>query len=193
MDTLEAYGAATAGCTRCRLAEGRTQVVFGAGNPRADLMFVGEAPGFHEDKQGVPFVGQAGKLLEGLLAGVELRREDVYIANVLKCRPPENRPPRPDEVAACRPYLQEQMRLLAPGLVLVLGNHAARAVLGIDGGISRIRGRVTTSPEGVPVLPTYHPAYLLRTPDAKREAWLDLQLAAKTLGLPLPDRSRISS
>ena len=177
------------GCRRCSLCETRRTVVFGEGSRTPRLMVVGEAPGADEDASGRPFVGRAGQLLTRMLAAIGLTREDVYIANVLKCRPPDNRPPRPDEVAACRPFLREQMRLLAPGLVLVLGNHAARAVLGVDGGISRIRGRITTSPEGVPVLPTYHPAYLLRTPEAKREAWLDLQLAAKTLGLPVPERA----
>ena len=123
VETLEEYGAATAACTRCRLAQGRTQVVFGAGNPRADLMFVGEAPGFHEDKQGVPFVGQAGKLLEGLLAGIELRREDVYIANVLKCRPPGNRDPQPDEIEACEPHLFRQIEPTLPAVEVIIDQH----------------------------------------------------------------------
>ena len=149
-------------------------------------MVVGEAPGADEDASGRPFVGKAGQLLTKMLAAIGLAREDVFIGNVLKCRPPENRPPAPDEVASCRPYLEEQMRLLEPELILVLGNHAARAVLATDRGISSIRGTITVSPEGRRVLPTFHPSYLLRNPDAKREAWLDLQLVAKTLELRIP-------
>ena len=141
VETLETYGAATAGCTRCRLAQGRTQVVFGAGNPRADLMFVGEAPGFHEDKQGVPFVGQAGKLLDRLLAGVQLRREDVYIANVLKCRPPGNRDPQPDEIEACEPHLFRQIELIQPKVVATLGNFATKLLSGRPTGITRVHGQ----------------------------------------------------
>jgi DNA polymerase len=148
-------------------------------------MVVGEAPGADEDASGRPFVGKAGQLLTRMLAAIGLAREEVYIANVLKCRPPENRPPRPEEVASCRPYLQEQIRLLRPELVLVLGNHAAKALLRTDRGITSLRGRITRTPEGVAALPTFHPAYLLRNPPAKREAWLDLQLTAKTLGLPV--------
>jgi DNA polymerase len=187
-DELDALRAQASVCRRCSLCDTRTTVVFGEGSRRPRLMVVGEAPGADEDRSGRPFVGRAGQLLTRMLAAIGLAREDVYIGNVLKCRPPENRPPRPDEVAACRPFLEEQMRLLSPALVLVLGNLAARAVLGTDAGISRIRGRVTTSPEGVRVLPTYHPAFLLRTPEAKREAWLDLQLAAETLGITIPAR-----
>jgi DNA polymerase len=141
VETLEAYGAATASCTRCRLAQGRTQVVFGAGNPHADLMFVGEAPGFHEDKQGVPFVGQAGKLLEGLLAGVELRREDVYIANVLKCRPPGNRDPQQDEIESCEPHLFRQIELIEPKVIATLGNFATKLLSGRPLGITRVHGQ----------------------------------------------------
>jgi uracil-DNA glycosylase len=175
-------------CRRCRLCETRQTVVFGEGPRRPRLMVVGEAPGQEEDATGRPFVGKAGQLLTKMLAAIGLRREDVYIANVLKCRPPGNRPPQPDEVAACRPYLLEQARLLEPDLVLVLGNHAAKALLQTDRGISSIRGRIVTSPEGLRCLPSFHPSYLLRTPEAKREAWLDLQLAAKTLGLPVVAR-----
>ncbi len=167
MDTLEAYATATAGCMRCRLAEGRTQVVFGAGNPRADLMFVGEAPGFHEDKQGVPFVGQAGKLLEGLLAGVELRREDVYIANVLKCRPPGNRDPQPDEIEACEPHLFRQIELIEPKVIATLGNFATKLLSGRPLGITRVHGQeqaLTIAGRSVLLYPLYHPAAALYTP-----------------------------
>jgi DNA polymerase len=167
VETLEAYGAETAGCTRCRLAQGRTQVVFGTGNPRADLMFVGEAPGFHEDKQGVPFVGQAGKLLDGLLAGVELRREDVYIANVLKCRPPGNRDPQPDEIESCEPHLFRQIELIEPKVIATLGNFATKLLSGRPLGITRVHGQeqeLTITARSVLLYPIYHPAAALYTP-----------------------------
>jgi uracil-DNA glycosylase len=167
VEELEAYAAATAGCTRCRLAQGRTQVVFGSGNPHADLMFVGEAPGFHEDKQGVPFVGQAGKLLERLLAGVELRREDVYIANVLKCRPPGNRDPQPDEIEACEPHLFRQIELIEPKVIATLGNFATKLLSGRPLGITRVHGQeqaLTIAGRSVLLYPIYHPAAALYTP-----------------------------
>jgi len=167
VETLEAYGVATAGCTRCRLAQGRTQVVFGAGNPHADLMFVGEAPGFHEDKQGVPFVGQAGKLLEGLLAGVDLRREDVYIANVLKCRPPGNRDPQQDEIESCEPHLFRQIELIEPKVIATLGNFATKLLSGRPLGITRVHGQeqeLTIAGRSVLLYPLYHPAAALYTP-----------------------------
>jgi DNA polymerase len=167
VETLEEYAAATASCTRCRLAQGRTQVVFGAGNPRADLMFVGEAPGFHEDKQGVPFVGQAGKLLDGLLAGVQLRREDVYIANVLKCRPPGNRDPQPDEIEACEPHLFRQIELIEPKVIATLGNFATKLLSGRPLGITRVHGQeqeLTIAGRSVLLYPIYHPAAALYTP-----------------------------
>jgi DNA polymerase len=166
-ETLEAYGAATAGCTRCRLAQGRTQVVFGAGNPRADLMFVGEAPGFHEDKQGVPFVGQAGKLLDGLLAGVQLQREDVYIANVLKCRPPGNRDPQQDEIESCEPHLFRQIELIEPKVIATLGNFATKLLSGRPLGITRVHGQeqeLTIAGRALLLYPLYHPAAALYTP-----------------------------
>jgi uracil-DNA glycosylase len=167
VETLEGYGAATAGCTRCRLAQGRTQVVFGSGNPHADLMFVGEAPGFHEDKQGIPFVGQAGKLLERLLAGVDLRREDVYIANVLKCRPPGNRDPQPNEIEACEPHLFRQIELIEPKVIATLGNFATKLLSGRPLGITRVHGQeqaLTIAGRGVVLFPLYHPAAALYTP-----------------------------
>src|SRR6059058_5720535 len=167
VETLEAYAAETAGCTRCRLSQGRTQVVFGAGNLRADLMFVGEAPGFHEDKQGVPFVGQAGKLLERLLAGIGLAREDVYIANVLKCRPPGNRDPQPDEVEACESHLFRQIELIEPRVVATLGNFATKLLSGRPLGITRVHGAeqpTTLGGNHVTLYPLYHPAAALYTP-----------------------------
>jgi DNA polymerase len=175
-------------CRRCGLCETRTTVVFGEGSPRPRLLFVGEAPGADEDRTGRPFVGRAGQLLTKMIQAIGLDRKDVYIANVLKCRPPENRPPRPDEVATCRPFLEEQIRLLRPALVVALGNHAVRALLLTDRGIGALRGKIQPSVFGVPVLPTFHPAYLLRTPEAKREAWQDLQLAARTVGITIPGR-----
>lgn len=183
----EAWGrleAEVAGCTRCRLCTGRTQTVFGAGSRTPRLVVVGEAPGAEEDRQGLPFVGPAGELLTRMLAAIGLSREhDVFVLNVLKCRPPDNRPPAPDEVAACKPYLREQLGLLGPPLLLALGNHACRALLATERGITSLRGRFTTTPEGWRVMPTFHPAYLLRNPNAKREVWEDLKLVAKDLGL----------
>jgi uracil-DNA glycosylase family 4 len=164
---LQAYGELTASCTRCRLAEGRTQVVFGAGDPDADLMFVGEAPGFHEDKQGVPFVGQAGKLLERLLEGIGLTRSQVYICNVLKCRPPGNRDPQPDEIEACEPHLFRQIELIEPRVVATLGNFATKLLSGRPLGITRVHGQeqeVTLGARRVLLYPIYHPAAALYTP-----------------------------
>jgi len=166
-DPLDDYAASIAGCTRCRLAQGRTQVVFGAGNPHADLLFVGEAPGFHEDKQGVPFVGQAGKLLAGLLEGVGLGREDVYIANVLKCRPPGNRDPQADEIESCEPHLFRQIELIEPRVIATLGNFATKLLSGRPDGITRVHGReqqLTIAGRSVLLYPLYHPAAALYTP-----------------------------
>ncbi|HYZ18330.1 MAG TPA: uracil-DNA glycosylase [Gaiellaceae bacterium] len=164
---LSAYAEQIAGCTRCRLAQGRTQVVFGVGNPDADLMFVGEAPGFHEDKQGFPFVGQAGKLLDQLLGGIGLSREDVYIANVIKCRPPGNRDPMPDEIEACEGHLFRQVELIQPKLVGTLGNFATKLLSGKQLGITRVHGQeqqVTLGGRTVLLYPLYHPAAALYTP-----------------------------
>jgi uracil-DNA glycosylase len=157
---LEAVAAEAAGCTRCRLHQSRTQVVFGQGDPHADLMLVGEAPGFHEDRQGIPFVGPSGQLLNRLLEGIGLRREDVYICNVLKSKPPQNRDPLPDEIAACRPWLDAQIRLVDPKVVVTLGNFAARTLLETTTGITRLRGR-TYPFQGRVLLPTFHPAAAL--------------------------------
>jgi uracil-DNA glycosylase len=164
---LLAFRDAVSACTRCRLAEGRTQVVFGSGNPGADLMFVGEAPGFHEDKQGVPFVGQAGKLLEKLLGGIGLARDDVYIANVLKCRPPGNRDPMPDEIEACEGHLWKQISLIEPTVVATLGNFATKLLSGRPTGITRVHGEeqeVELGGRSVLLYPLYHPAAALYTP-----------------------------
>jgi uracil-DNA glycosylase family 4 len=155
------------GCTRCRLAEGRTQVVFGSGDPDADLMFVGEAPGFHEDRQGVPFVGQAGKLLDRLLGGIGLTRENVFVANVLKCRPPGNRDPVSDEIEACEPYLFRQIELIEPRVIATLGNFATKLLSGKQTGITRVHGQEQELALGgrrVLLYPLYHPAAALYTP-----------------------------
>jgi DNA polymerase len=164
---LEVFGREVAGCTRCRLAQGRTQVVFGVGDQHADLMFVGEAPGFHEDKQGYPFVGQAGKLLDTLLAGIGLDRGRVYIANLLKCRPPGNRDPAPDEIEACEGHLFRQIELIRPRVVATLGNFATKLLSGKPAGITRVHGteqEVTLGGSRVLLYPLYHPAAALYTP-----------------------------
>ncbi|MGH2973075.1 MAG: uracil-DNA glycosylase [Gaiellaceae bacterium] len=167
VDDLLAFAESVAGCTRCRLAQGRTQVVFGAGNPRADLMFVGEAPGFHEDKQGLPFVGQAGKLLDKLLAGIGMSRQDVFVANVIKCRPPGNRDPQPDEIEACESHLFRQIELIEPTIVATLGNFATKLLSGRPLGITRVHGQeqeTTLGGRSVVLYPLYHPAAALYTP-----------------------------
>jgi DNA polymerase len=170
-----------AGCPRCKLAKSRTNIVFGQGNPRADLMFVGEAPGRDEDEQGLAFVGRAGQLLTKIIEAIGRKREDVYIANCLKCRPPENRNPERDEVEACRPFLEEQIRLISPKVIVTLGTFAAQVVLGTDEPIGRLRGRWQTG-HGVRVMPTFHPAFLLRSPDRKKDVWEDMKKVRDYLG-----------
>jgi DNA polymerase len=160
MRTLEEAAHEASTCTRCRLAQGRTQVVYGVGNPNADLMFIGEAPGFHEDRQGEPFVGAAGQLLNRLLAEIDVRREDVYINNVILCRPPGNRDPFPDELEACKPWLDERIALIDPVVVVTLGNWATRYILGGHASISRVRGQRFPW-NGRTVIPTFHPAAVL--------------------------------
>jgi uracil-DNA glycosylase len=162
-------------CVRCKLhGLGRTQIVFGVGNPRADLMFVGEAPGADEDIQGEPFVGRAGQLLTKIIESIGLKREDVYIANVLKCRPPGNRNPEPDEVEQCEPFLLRQIDLVNPKVIVALGKFAAQCLLKTNDPITRLRGREYKYRNAI-LMPTYHPAYLLRTPSAKREVWEDMK------------------
>jgi uracil-DNA glycosylase len=173
-------------CTRCKLHTlGRTQIVFGVGNPNADLMFVGEAPGADEDIQGIPFVGKAGQLLTKMIEAMGFMRDEVYIANVLKCRPPGNRNPEPDEIATCEPFLFQQLASVEPKVVIALGAFAARTLLKTDAPISRLRGRVFDY-RGAKLIPTFHPSYLLRSPANKREAWDDLKLALSILGRPVP-------
>jgi uracil-DNA glycosylase len=168
-------------CTRCKLHTlGRKQVVFGVGNPHADLMFVGEAPGADEDIQGEPFVGRAGQLLTKIIEAIELKREDVYIANVIKCRPPGNRNPEPDEVEQCEPFLFRQIDTIKPKVIVALGKFAAQCLLKTTEPITRIRGREFKYRDAV-LMPTYHPAYLLRTPSAKREVWEDMKRVRELL------------
>lgn len=171
---LAALAETAAGCTRCRLSEGRNKVVFGSGNPNADLMLVGEGPGAEEDRQGLPFVGPAGELLTRIIQAIEMRREDVYIANVVKCRPPGNRDPEPDEAAACRGYLERQIELVRPRIIVALGRVAAQVLLGNDSPIGRMRGQ-WYQVKGVPTMVTYHPAALLRNSALKRPTWEDMQ------------------
>lgn len=172
--TLDGLAVLASDCRKCRLAAGRRKVVFGVGNPHARLLFVGEGPGADEDAQGEPFVGRAGQLLTAMICAMRLRREDVYIANIVKCRPPGNRDPEPDEAAACLPYLRRQIELVDPAVIVLLGRIAARFLLGTTAPISSYRG-VWKSWEGRDVLPTFHPAYLLRNPAAKAQAWADLR------------------
>jgi DNA polymerase len=174
-------------CTRCKLHTlGRTQIVFGVGNPEADVMFVGEAPGADEDVQGIPFVGRAGQLLTKMIEAMGFRRDDVYIANVLKCRPPGNRNPEPDEIATCESFLFRQLETIEPKVVIALGAFAARTLLKTDAPISRLRGRVFDYRGGAKLIPTFHPSFLLRSPGFKREAWDDLKTALSVLGRPVP-------
>jgi DNA polymerase len=168
-------------CTRCKLHTlGRTQVVFGVGNPEADLMFVGEAPGADEDEQGIPFIGRAGQLLTKIIEAIDLKRDDVYIANIIKCRPPQNRNPEPDEVASCEPFLFRQIDVIKPKVIVALGKYAAQTLLRVDTPISRLRGRVFDY-RGAQLIPTFHPAYLLRNPSSKREVWEDMKLVKRLL------------
>jgi DNA polymerase len=180
VDALAAVRADIGDCTRCKLhTQGRTQVVFGVGNPQADLMFVGEAPGADEDVQGVPFVGRAGQLLTKIIEAIGMTRQDVYIANVIKCRPPQNRNPEPDEIETCEPFLFQQIDLIKPKVIVTLGKFAAQCLLRSEEPISRLRGRIFDY-RGAKLIPTFHPAYLLRNPSSKREVWEDMKLV-KTL------------
>jgi DNA polymerase len=171
---LRAVRADIGDCKRCRLCSGRKNIVFGVGNPEAKLVFVGEAPGADEDQQGEPFVGKAGQLLTKMIEAMGYGREDVYICNVIKCRPPSNRNPEPDEVAACEPFLKAQLAVIRPRMIVALGKFAAQCLLRDSTPISRLRGELR-SYEGIPLMPTFHPAYLLRDPSQKKLAWKDLK------------------
>jgi len=168
-------------CVRCRLSEKRTRIVFGAGNSRARLMFVGEGPGYDEDRQGLPFVGRAGQLLNRIIESIGMKRDEVYIANIVKCRPPENRTPWPDEIATCSPFLLRQIAAIQPRVICALGGVAVQTLLGTSAPISRVRGEFRNLPDGTLVMPTFHPAFLLRNPgdQYKRMAWDDLKLARR--------------
>jgi DNA polymerase len=168
-------------CQRCKLNRGRSKLVFGVGNPQADLVFVGEGPGGEEDRQGIPFVGKAGQLLTKMIGAMGFERDDVYICNVVKCRPPNNRDPEPDEVDACERFLKAQLAVVQPKVVVTLGRYAAQCLLRTKRPISRLRGEWFQY-EGIDLMPTFHPAYLLRSPEKKREAWADLQDVMKRFG-----------
>jgi uracil-DNA glycosylase len=174
-DTLEAVRAELGDCQRCRLAGGRKKIVFGSGHSRARLVFVGEGPGFEEDQQGLPFVGPAGQLLTRIIEAINLDRNQVYICNVIKCRPPGNRNPQPDEIDTCFPFLERQLAAIKPDFIVALGTFAAQTLLGTRTPISRLRKRFHEY-KGIKVLPTYHPAYLLRNPDMKRAVWEDMKM-----------------
>jgi DNA polymerase len=178
--TLEEIRKELGDCKRCKLHRTRRTIVFGEGNKKAKLMFVGEGPGYDEDVQGRPFVGKAGQLLTKIIQSIHLEREDVYIANIIKCRPPENRNPEPDEIKSCFPFLMKQIQAIQPKIICALGTFAAQTLLQTDAKISSLRGR-TFDLQGIKVLPTYHPAFLLRNPDKKREVWEDMKQISEWL------------
>ena len=186
-ETLEDIRSDLGDCRRCKLAAGRTHIVFGEGSPTARLVFVGEGPGFDEDRQGRPFVGAAGQLLTRIIAAMGLDRQQVYICNIVKCRPPDNRNPEGDEIDSCAPFVRRQLRAIAPEFVCTLGTFASQTLLQTDKPISRLRGRFHDL-AGIRVIPTYHPAYLLRNPERKRDVWQDMQMLMAAMGLPLPDK-----
>ena len=185
-----ALEAETKACRKCsELARARHNVVFGVGNPRTELMFIGEAPGADEDERGEPFVGRAGQLLTKIIEAMGFKREEIYIANILKCRPPENRAPLPNETANCLPYLQRQIELIQPKVIVALGATALRALLDIQIGITKMRGNWYDY-RGIPIMPTFHPAYLLRNPPAKKEVWQDMKTVLAKLGREVPPQTK---
>jgi uracil-DNA glycosylase len=175
-------------CTKCSLHATRTQTVFARGNGSSGLCFIGEGPGADEDAQGFPFVGAAGQLLDRMITAMGIERDDVYVCNIVKCRPPKNRAPEPDEMSACMPYLTEQLALIEPQVIVALGKTAVQGLFGTVESITRIRGRWRLYQGRIAVMPTFHPAYLLRTPAAKREVWTDLQLVLKQMGRSVPGK-----
>jgi len=175
LSTLEAIRSELGDCTRCRLHEGRQSVVFGEGNAQAKLVFVGEAPGREEDRQGRPFVGQAGELLTRIIEAIDLRRDEVYITNIVKCRPPQNRNPQPDEIRTCLPFLRTQLEAIRPRIICALGTVAAQTLLETEERISHLRGQFYAY-QGARLMPTYHPAFLLRNPQCKRDVWEDMKM-----------------
>jgi uracil-DNA glycosylase family 4 len=187
--TLEELKVPVLKCVKCPLAKTRTNVVFGEGNPRAKLMFIGEAPGADEDEQARPFVGRAGQLLTKIIEAMGLKREDVYIANILKCRPPENRNPLPEEIESCSPYLLEQVRIIGPRVICALGKFSSQTLLNTETPISKLRGNFHDY-HGTKLMPTYHPAYLLRNPSEKKTVWEDMKMIAKELGIKIPEQTK---
>ena len=181
-DLLDELQQIVTACVKCRLAKSRTQVVYGVGSPNADLMFIGEAPGRDEDIQGKPFVGRAGQLLTDIIKAMKLTRDDVYIANVIKCRPPENRNPEQDELDACRPHIRRQIEIIQPKVIVTLGRFALQSLLEKGYAVSSVRGQWLDY-NGIKVMPTYHPAYLLRTPAAKKDVWADMKKVMSALGI----------
>lgn len=189
---LEAVRLLLGDCQRCPLAQSRTNLVFGTGNPKARLLFVGEAPGADEDRQGEPFVGEAGQILTRIIAAMGLSRQDVYICNVLKCRPPANRNPHRDEIDQCAPFLQQQIRSIGPEVIVALGTFAAQTLLHSKEPISKLRGHFHQY-QGIPLMPTFHPAFLLRNKESKEyywEVWRDMELVLKKLKLPVPEKKQ---
>ncbi len=184
LNTLDEIRANIGECVRCKLCEKRTHIVFGEGNPKAELMFVGEGPGEQEDLSGRPFVGRAGQLLEKIIEAMGLKRSDVFIANVVKCRPPNNRAPEPDEVATCKPFLLNQIKVIKPKVIVALGATALKCLITTDVKITQMRGRFTAF-EGTKLMPTYHPAYLLRNPPAKKDVWEDMKVVMAELNLSI--------
>ncbi len=186
--TLDAVREELGDCRRCKLATGRSTIVFGEGNPKAVLVFVGEGPGYEEDQQGRPFVGAAGQLLTDIIVkGMKLAREDVYICNIVKCRPPNNRNPEPDEVDACIGFVKKQIAAIQPSVIVTLGNVPTQSLLGTKQGITKLRG-TWQEYNGIPVMPTFHPSYLLRSPGEKGKAWEDIKLVMVKLGMPVPEK-----
>jgi DNA polymerase len=186
--TLEAVREEIGDCTRCKLHKGRTNIVFGEGDPKASIVFVGEGPGFEEDQQGRPFVGAAGQLLTDIIEkGMKIKRAEVYICNIVKCRPPNNRNPEPDEVEACIGFVKKQIAAIKPKVIVTLGNVPTQNLLNTKQGITKIRG-AWQEYEGIPVMPTFHPSYLLRSPGEKKHVWADIQLVMKKLGMAIPEK-----
>ncbi len=183
-ETLDQIRADLGDCRRCGLSAGRTHLVYGEGDPRASLVFVGEGPGFEEDRSGRPFVGPAGQLLTKIIQAMKLTREAVYICNVIKCRPPDNRDPLPDEIASCRPFLQRQLAAINPEVICTLGTHATQTLLNTTASVSKLRGQFQSF-HNIRVMPTYHPAYLLRNPNRKRDVWEDMKKIMALLRIPL--------
>lgn len=186
--TLEAIREEMGDCTRCKLHKGRTNIVFGEGNPKAAIVFVGEGPGFEEDQQGRPFVGAAGQLLTDIIEkGMNIKRAEVYICNIVKCRPPNNRNPEPDEVESCIGFVKQQIRAIHPTVIVTLGNVPTQNLLNTKQGITKLRG-VWQEYEGIPVMPTFHPSYLLRSPGEKKWVWVDIKNVLKRLGMQVPTK-----